>query len=280
MPSSYKSVFMCLSLAIFGAWVPSIAETPAAAASSYSSSVDPASAPAAAAGGAITIAQPVRTFRPFSTVAVGVSVSTLGIGAEVATPLAQRLNLRVQSHFFPYSGQFSTDGVTYNADLKLRSAIASVDWFPFHGSFHVSPGVQLYGGLKATANALVPAGQTFTLNDTDYTSSAADPIHGTGSVTARSVAPAFTFGWGNLVSRKEHGHFSVPVELGFIYQGAPKVNLAFAGVGCDSQNECGDMATEPEAQANLAAEQKKANDNAAKYGQFYPIISVGFGFKF
>lgn len=223
---------------------------------------------------------PVSSIHPFSTVGVAVSVSTLGIGAEVATPVVRGLNLRVQSHFFPYSGQFETDGVTYNGDLKLRNAIASVDWFPFHGSFHLSPGVQLYSGFRASGNAVVPAGQTITLNDTDYTSSAVDPIHGMGSVTARSVAPAFTFGWGNLVSRKEHSHFSVPVELGFVYQGAPKANLAFAGVACDSQDECGDMATEPDAQANLAAEQKKVNDELAQYFKFYPIVSVGFGFRF
>lgn len=232
-------------------------------------------------GGAIASAtRPVPSNRPFSTVGAGVSVSTLGIGAQIATPLAKRVNLRVQGHYFPYSLQYTDDGITFNGNLKLRDAIASVDWYPFKGSFHLSPGVKFYGGFHATGGAVVPAGQSFTLNDTDYTSSAANPIHGTGSVTTGNRAPVFTLGWGNLVSRKEHKGFSVPFEVGFAYQGAPKVNFGLAGVACDSQNNCGDVSTDPTMQANVAAAQKTANDDLGKYFRFYPVISIGFGYKF
>jgi hypothetical protein len=222
------------------------------------------------------------TARPFSTVGAAVSVGTLGIGGQVATPLSQRTNLRAGGNFFSYGGAtYNNDGIDYTGTLKLRSAAALLDWFPFGGSFRLSPGVQFYSGLNASATLAVPFGETFTLNHVSYASSSIVPVTGTAALTTNAVAPMFTFGWGNLVPRSEHGHFSVPFELGFAYQGAPKVSVALVGKACDPSGlNCRDVTTDTGIQSNLAAQQKIVSDDIGQYFRFYPVVSIGFGYKF
>jgi hypothetical protein len=218
--------------------------------------------------------------RPFSTVGVAVSAGTLGVGGQAAMPLSQRTNLRVEGNFFSYNGAtYTNDGINYTGTLKLRSIEALLDWFPFGGSFRVSPGVQLYSGPSAAANLAVPSGQSFTLNHTSYVSSTSVPVTGNAALTTRAASPMFTFGWGNIAPR--HGHISVPLELGFVYQGAPKVSMALAGKACDfSGLNCRDAATDAGIQSNLAAQQKIVSDDIGQYFRFYPVISIGFGYKF
>ena len=55
---------------------------------------------------------------------------------------------------------FEDDGITLDATLTLRSASAHLDWFPFGGGFHLSPGVMLYNGNQM--NAVAPASRLAT----------------------------------------------------------------------------------------------------------------------
>ena len=219
--------------------------------------------------------------RPLSGVALGAQVGILGVGFQVATPLASHLNLRGGANFFNYNDGLSSDGINYNANLHFRSVDTSVDWFPWARSFHISPGALLYNGNQVTANAAVPAGGTFTLNDTTYTSSVADPVTGTGSVKFNKAAPKITVGWGNMLPRSGR-HFSAPFEIGFAYAGQPKTVLNLAGNACynyEGQNYCSDVATNTMIQTNLAAQQQKiANDISP--ARFFPILSSGFSYSF
>jgi hypothetical protein len=53
-----------------------------------------------------------------------------------------------------------------------------------------------------------------------------------------------------------------------------------AGNICDSPGvNCRNVATDPAAQANIVSEQNKVN-NSMSFFKTYPIISVGFGYKF
>ncbi len=91
---------------------------------------------------------------PFSSFGVGIKVSFLGFGAEAATPLAHRFNLRAGFNAFSYNRGFNKDGVAYAGQLNFRSGEAHLDWFPFGGSFHVSPGALIYNGHQILANFL------------------------------------------------------------------------------------------------------------------------------
>lgn len=217
----------------------------------------------------------------FSGFALGVKVGLLGVGVDAATPLNHRLNLSAGTNFFSYSDSLTSDGIPYNANLRFRTAEAGLDWFPFAGGFHISPGALLYNGNQITANANVPGGNSFTLNNQQYTSSASNPVTGNGGITFNKAAPKITVGFGNMIPRSGR-HFSFPVELGFAYVGDPKVNLTLAGTACynyQGQNYCDNVATDSMIQSNLAAQRQKiANDVSP--ARFYPIFSVGPAFSF
>lgn len=251
---------------------------------SYSSSIawntsegggTPAPAPM---GGGGSIAPAAHYTQPFGRIALGAKVGILGIGVQAATPLASRLNLSGGMNFFGYTDNLTSDGIRYNANLRLRSAEASLDWFPL-GGFRISPGALLYNGNQITANAIVPGGQTFTLNNVDYQSSVTNPVTGNASLKFNKAAPKLTFGFGNMLPRNGR-HFSVPVELGFAYVGEPKVALNLKGTACDPNGLfCQDVATNSQIQANIAGQQVKIQNDVSP-ARFFPIFSVGFAANF
>jgi hypothetical protein len=215
-----------------------------------------------------------------SKVGIGVTVSTLGVGGEVAVPITGKLNVRGGCNAISYSHTFNKDGTAYAGNLSWRSGEADLDWFPFAGRFHLSPGLLFYNGNKITANSSVAGGQTFTLNGASYMSSTSDPVHGTGNLGFNRVDPSFKLGFGNLVPRNGH-HWSFLAEAGFAYQGSPNTALTLAGTACDPNTGtiCVNAATDPTVQSNLAAEQSKINHDVSFF-RFYPILSVGVGFAF
>ena len=217
--------------------------------------------------------------KPFSRLGIAIKASSLGIGVEAAAPLTLRSNLRAGFNIFNYDRTFHKDGVAYASQLRFRSIEAHYDWFPFSGSFHLSPGVLIYNGNQLGANASVPGGNTFTLNHTDYTSDRADPIRGTGKVDFRKAGPMFTVGWGNLLPRNNR-RFSFPFEVGVIYTGAPRTALNLGGSACDASGaNCLSVTSDPNFQANVQSERDKLNKDVSAF-KFYPVISAGFAFNF
>jgi hypothetical protein len=212
-------------------------------------------------------------------VGIGVKGSLLGGGVEVAARVTHRTNVRAGFDMFSYSRGFNKDSIAYNGQLSFKTVDAHFDIFPFAGKFHVSPGVLAYIGNPITATAAVPGGQSFSLGGTTYYSDTGTPLTGSGNIKFNQVSPMATIGWGNLVPRN-HGHFSVPVELGVVFQGSPKATLNLAGNVCDSPGvNCRPVATDPTVQSNILSEQTKVN-NSMSFFKVYPIISVGFGYSF
>ena len=206
-----------------------------------------------------------ESIKPFSRLGIAIKISSLGPGTEAATPLTFRSNLRAGFNMFNYDHSFNQDGITYAGQLRFRSVEAHYDWFPFSGSFHLSPGVLVYNGNQLAANASVPGGKTFTLNHTTYASDPSDPINGTGTVDFAKAGPMLTVGWGNLLPRN-HRHFSFPFEVGVIYTGAPRAALNLNGSACDSAAViCLPVSSLPGFQANLQAERDKLNNDMSAF---------------
>jgi hypothetical protein len=216
-------------------------------------------------------------------VGIGVKASLLGVGAEAATRVSHRTNARVGFNILGYSRNFGKDGINYNGHLSFRTIEAHYDIFPWAGSFHISPGLLDYIGNPITASALVPGNQSFTLGGQTYYSDPSSPVRAGGRVNFNQVAPVATIGWGNLVHR-DSKRFSIPVEFGVAFQGSPKTTLNLAGNVC-APGPAGSLGTtctstaSPSVQSNVVAEQGKINKNLAPF-KAYPIISVGFGYKF
>ena len=236
------------------------------------------------AGSGVNRQRPAYTVtgsRLFAEKGLGTFASPLGIGVGAATSLSRSLNLRASGNFFGYSLSGVSSGVTYKGSLSFRSVQTSVDWFPWHKSFHLSPGILFYNQNQITVNGGVAAGDSFTVNGATYYSGAAQPVTLYGKVQFRHTSPMFTLGWGNWLPRKREKHFSFPFEIGFAYVGEPPVVLNFTGVVCDTAQDvnCRSIDSDPTVQQNIDAQRKKFQ-NDVDYVRFYPIISGGVAYKF
>lgn len=213
-------------------------------------------------------------------IGIGAKISLLGIGIEAATPLSRKLNLRGGFNFLNYSRGFKNDGIHYNGTLNFRSAEAHLDWYVL-GGFHISPGVLFYNGNKVTANASVPADQTFTLGGTQYASdpTGLNPVTGNGQLTWPKAAPSILAGFGNILPRSGR-HFGFNFEAGGEYMGAPTATLNLQGTACNtSTSVCANAATDPGIQSSIQAQEKKINHDLSPF-KFFPQISLGFGINF
>jgi hypothetical protein len=218
-------------------------------------------------------AESQKPIRPFRTYGMAFTVGTGGIGVQLATPLAQHFNLRANASYFSYYGNFNSDGLYLDGRLQLRQVNTSVDWFPFHNGFHISPGVTLDNRNDIHTTINVPTGGTFDLGNDTYTSDS-PPVTGTASFSfGNKVAPSLTVGWGNLIPR-DGSHFSVPVEVGFQYIGTPLIAFNLQGNACD-QDGCGPIAGD----SDIQVQTNKINNDIHPL-RFFPILSVGFGFTF
>jgi hypothetical protein len=215
---------------------------------------------------------------------IGVKVSTLGVGGEVAVRVLNRANVRAGFNLLGISHSFASNGITYSGSLHLRSAEAHFDYFLFR-SFHVSPGVLLYNGDNLSATASVASGQTFTVSGTQYESSASNPIAATFTASVNKVAPEILIGIGNLVPRGSR-HWSINADFGVAYEGAPKIAFGVTGIVCQPPNTtgltCVNAGTDPTVQGNVVAQQAQYNHDVSTqvYYRLWPVISTGFSYSF
>ena len=215
---------------------------------------------------------------PFSRIGIGVKMSTLGAGIEVATPLARKFNVRGGFNMFRYSRLITNDGIQYDGHLQFQSAEAHLDWFLL-GGLHISPGILFYNGNQLTATASVPAGQTFSVGGTSYESDPTAPITGTGKLDFVKVSPSIMVGIGNLIPRNGR-HYSFLFEVGGAYQGSARVALNLAGNVCDTTGTiCRAVSSDPTVLANIQAQQVRIQNDVNPY-RFFPVLSVGVGFNF
>jgi len=210
---------------------------------------------------------------------IGLRASTLGAGIEAATALTAKSNFRAGFNYFSYSDSLTKDGINYDGKLSLRSVELHYDQYLI-GGFHISPGVLLYDDNHATATAAASSGSSFTLGGTQYFSSASNPVTGSAALTfPRKVAPELLLGFGNLLPRSRH--FAINFEFGVAYQGEPNVNLNLAGSACltSTGSGCLPVASTPSIQSNIASQQTKINHDI-RIAKYWPVIALGFGYKF
>ena len=213
-----------------------------------------------------------------SGVGIGVKMSTLGAGIEAAAQLTDRMNVRGGFNEFRYSRDFNKSGISYSGELRLRSVTANLDFYAV-GPLHLSPGLLLYDGNRGSADATVAGGRTFSLGGVTYLSNPANPVTGNGKVTLNKVAPEFLIGFGNLVPRSGR-HLTVNFEFGAVYQGPPSVKLNLNGSVCTPRGtNCVNPAADPIVLSNIRAEESKLNHDLSPF-KFYPVISLGFGYRF
>ena len=230
-----------------------------------------------------TLGKPAKSPSPrsersgaFSSLTIGIKADTLGAGVDLATPLSSHFGLRGQVNFFAFNYLFSIDGVDYDSQFRLQSGSVSVDWYPTHRSFRISPGV-LYLKNNLTAVSGVPPGNYFELGTQGFINSVDDPLNGTASVVFPGhLAPMVTFGYNFL--GKRGGRITMPIEFGIAYTGAAKIDVTLDGTACTNEG-CFTFSQNKEAQQSLQDEIKKLNRNLESY-PVYPVASIGLAYRF
>jgi hypothetical protein len=224
------------------------------------------------------------TIAPLSRVALSAGVSDDGVNLQLATNIGKHFNARTIGNVFNYNvNNISTNGFNVDAKLNLATAGESLDYYPWanHG-FRLSPGVRIYNKDSASAIFTVASGTSFTLDDTTYYASSANPVQGTGTFGLHTQNPAFTMttGWGNMIPRKG-GHLSFPFEAGVALIGSPTVNVALtSGQVCDANGlNCVNVATDSSVQSNLQAQVAKYKSDLDPL-KTYPIVSFGVAYSF
>lgn len=204
--------------------------------------------------------------------------STLGLGPQAAIRIHDRFNFRVGFSGFNYRRNVSDGDIVYDAALRLRSLNFLVDWFPTSKSLHVSPGLLVYDRNRVSANAIVPIGKVLSAGTEQFVSDPQNPISGTARSTIRAIAPMVLFGFGNLLPHTRHVGFSF--DFGVVFQGTPVTTVTLAGSACDaSQTQCKNIVNDRSIQADAEAGRKTMQDDLSIL-RFYPVISVGAGYRF
>jgi len=221
--------------------------------------------------------------RPFSRLALGVDVSPLGVGFEIATNVNRHFNVRGSGNFFKYTDDgISTEGFDVTAKANFASAGASVDYYPLHNGFRLSPGVLFYNQNTVDLVFRAKPGTSFSLDDhTYYSATGAQAVVGYGKYGLGDGRAAFTAttGWGNVIPASGR-HLTFPVEIGVAFIKQPTVALNLTGFVCNSKGQdCVDVATDPTAQADLAV-QVKSYAHDIEQLKTYPIVKFGVAYNF
>ena len=119
----------------------------------------------------------------------------MGVTLGVSSSLAPSLDLRLTGSLFSHSFRFSSSGFDAIARLRFASGRASLDDYPFHKAFRISPGVLSYNQNRITAADTIEPGSSFTLNgDTFYSArmnerTGASPVNGTALLNLHATRP-------------------------------------------------------------------------------------------
>ena len=195
------------------------------------------------------------------TFGVGVKAGTLGLGADVAVGLHDRIALRGGFGVFPFTPRLTYSDIEYDAELPSPQFTGTADLF-------------LIGGLRLTGGVLVST-PDFVLTS-DLTNLGTVDIGGvqfdgsdvgvmSGAVVNKDVAPYVGLGFGR-VAKRGFGFF---VDAAVAFQGEPVVALAATGPIRD----------DPDFQSALRAEEQALAEEI-KLAKYYPILSVGLSFGF
>jgi len=197
-------------------------------------------------------------------VGVLLKAGTLGAGLDVSVGMSESLGLRLQANAGNYDTDVTASDVDYNADLEFQSAGLLLDWHPFRGVFRVSAGAYWNGNQVSAVGR--PTDGTYKINGVTYSSAEVGSLN--GQIDVESAAPYLGIGFGSAPKAGRGLTFSL--DVGVLYQSEPAVALSAV---------CGTTARCAQLQSDVAAEQASLQEDAKDY-QWYPVVSIGIGYRF
>jgi hypothetical protein len=202
-------------------------------------------------------AQTASSGGPFT---IGPTIGTLGAGLEAGWRASPNLGVRLDASALDFDTNRTIDGIPYKFGANLRSGGAVLDFYPFGGGFRLTGGARINGNradVTSTPNTNV------TINGDTFTPAQLGTL--TGSVTYNRFAPYFGIGFAGGVT----SWLVLGFDVGVLYQGTPRVNLAATGP----------FANNPTLQADIDRE-RNAIKNDINFTAFYPALTLSALFRF
>ena len=208
---------------------------------------------------------------------VGASAGTNGVGLELSFRMNDFLRLRGGYHFYDIGVDVDSednngvqgDELKHSADLELSNLALLADWYPWGGAFRVSAG--------AVANQNDFSVQTACNNPTgcevgsnSFSRTEIGTI--TTDIDVENFGPYLGIGWDRTLDATKR--WTMSFEIGAFYQGAPNVEMTSTGSCAGSTSplfsQCRDA---------LEDEEDELEDELDSL-KFYPVVSLGIGYRF
>ena len=208
---------------------------------------------------------------------------TLGLGLELDYKINEDFNFRFRVNRFTYDDDFEEDDIVYSGDIDLSTFGVLVDWRPFKSTFRLTAGL-FSNGNELSAIATDNGGEVYEIGDTEYRSASSDPFALNANIKlGKGTAGYLGLGWGNAVS----SGWMFSFELGVLFTGKPDVALAASGSaivsinGIEQQFSVTDSSNPlvQELNMNLRIEEDNIESDLSDF-EFYPVISLGIGYRF
>lgn len=240
-------------------------------------------------------------------------LSTLGQGFEYRYSYSPRFGLRTEAFDYQEGREDVDSLLRTDLQLKMRSSSLLFDWFPFNGRFRATTGIYVnrielsgtasyddwrFPGLAISTEQVNRWAQETArrLNQTGYreyaleierfaaaneeslhvesrTVTLRDAVAGSGRVRPQPYAPYLGFGWANVDER--HLGLFYSIDLGLLDLGQLEVELSLSGSVVDALRPYYGS----ELDAWLAEQEREAERKLSKF-RYYPVISVGVGYRF
>lgn len=185
-------------------------------------------------------------------------LGTEGLGIGYSHALTPQAGVRIEGNYGKVSRELETDGVKYDAKIRLGGVGVIGDWFPADNGFRLSGGLT-FNDKKGSGTGR-SAAESVTINGRTY-SLVGEELR--GEVKFPTVMPYLGIGWGHHASTRGWGFTA---DLGVLI-GKPKAHLT-ATPGLQAQ-----------AGADIEAERRELQREADKF-KVFPILKIGASYRF
>lgn len=198
---------------------------------------------------------------------LGVTVGTLGLGAEASFRVSNSIVLRLNGSYYGIdlteSANKASNGASsdYKFNVTALFGGALIDWHPFEGGFRLSAGAR-YADIQFKAREL----NGRTIGDNTYTATQVGTVH-TTLQNSQQFAPYIGLGYDATHFKGRGFNFSFGIDAGVMYAGNADVKIttdrSVAGLSTD-----------------IAKEKKDLEDKLGKYTVLYPVLMLSGKFTF
>lgn len=211
---------------------------------------------------ALTLAAACLLAIPGAVMAQGVGIAvrggTLGVGAEAAFGLSDRLVIRGGIGLLPLKPTVPVNNIDYTLTLPKTWYNIGLDLY-IAGPMRIGVGM-LFKPDNPVVTGTVAASKTITIGNTQYTTQQQFNLNGT--FDAKKSAPYVLIGFGKHTA----SGVGLFLDLGAAFIGSPKVTLTASG---DPS-----ITSQPSFQSSLQKEQSDIQ-NKATYLKIWPILNIG-----